>query len=337
VSDDPEDQPAVPTALVVGAGAVGSRAARQLVSTGFRVLVVEPRAERAEAVVRALGDGAVACSAEAARDEVDAQVAVLAFGPEVHAPMALALVDRGIPVVSVADDPADVGALLELDQVARARGVAVAVGAGFSPGFSCLLAVHAAGLFEEVSEIHVARAGTGGPACAQRHHRALRGEAVTWRDGAWVRRSAGSGRELCWFPDPIGGRDCYRAALADPVLLVRAVEGVERVTARLSATRRDRLTSRLPMLRPPHEDGGPGGVRVEVRGRMADGGTQTVVYGAMEVPSMAAGAVAAVAAAQLAGGRVRRSGAGGLAELLDPLPALVALAERGVKAAAFTG
>ena len=25
----------------------------------------------------------------------------------------------------------------------------------------------------------------------------------------------GTGRELCWFPDPIGGRDCYRAALAD--------------------------------------------------------------------------------------------------------------------------
>jgi hypothetical protein len=38
----------------------------------------------------------------------------------------------------------------------------------------------------------------------------------------------------------------------------------------------------------------------------------------------------------VAGGS-RRSGAGGLAELFDPLPLLQSLTERGVKAAAFTG
>ena len=199
------------------------------------------------------------------------------------------------------------------------RGVAVAVGAGFSPGFSCLLAVHAAELLERVTEVHVARVGTGGPACARQHHRALGGEAVDWRDGEWQRRSAGSGRELCWFPDPVGGRDCYRAALPDPLLLVGVFPGVDRVTARLAATRRDRLTSRLPMLRPPHADGGPGAVRVEVRGEQAGGGTATIVYGAMEVPSMATAAVAAVAAEVLASGQARRSGAAGLGELLDPL------------------
>jgi hypothetical protein len=91
------------------------------------------------------------------------------------------------------------------------------------------------------------------------------------------------------------------------------------------------------MLRPPHADGGPGAVRVELRGTLAGQGTATVVYGAMEVPSMAAGAVAAVAAQLVVEGAVRRPGAGGLAELLEPLPVLEALAERGVKAAAFTG
>ena len=87
----------------------------------------------------------------------------------------------------------------------------------------------------------------------------------------------------------------------------------ERVTARLAATRRDRLTSRLPMLRPPHADGGPGAVRVELRGERAGEGRVTVVYGAMDVPSVAAGAVAARAAARRRStAALRRIGAGGL-------------------------
>jgi hypothetical protein len=230
-----------------------------------------------------------------------------------------------------------VEALLALDARARARHLTVAVGAGFSPGLSCLLAAHAAALLDRVTEVHVSRVGTGGPACARQHHRALRGEAVDWRDGEWLHRASGSGRELCWFPDPIGGRDCYRAALPDPRLLVGAFPGVERVTARLAATRRDRLTSRLPMLRKPHPDGGPGAIRVEVRGERSGAGTATVVYGAMELPSMAAAAVAALSAERIVAGEALRPGAAGLAELFEPLPMLQALAERGTKAATFTG
>jgi hypothetical protein len=329
------DAAPVPTALVVGVGAVGARAARQLLSSGFRVLVTDQRADRERTVLDALGEPAARHDGDPA--SVEADVVVLAHGPDPHAPLAGALVRRGIPVVSVADDPDDVRALLDLDAEARERGCVVAVGAGFSPGFSCVLAAHAASLLDVVHEVHVARAGTGGPACAIRHHDALSGVALDWRDGGWVRRSAGSGRELCWFPDPIGGRDCYRASLPEPVLLVRAFPSADRITGRLAANRRDRLTARLPMLRPPHADGGPGATRVEVRGERLGEGTATVVYGAMEVPSMAAGAVAAAAAGLVVRGVTRRAGAGGLAELFDPLPLLQSLAERGVKAAAFTG
>ena len=42
---------------------------------------------------------------------------------------------------------------------------------------------------------------------------------IEWCDGQWVRRPGGSGRELVWFPEPIAGADCYRAALPDPILL----------------------------------------------------------------------------------------------------------------------
>lgn len=338
------------TAVVIGAGAVGARVARQLHSGDARVVVVDPDPVARQRVVDALGsgvravEGATGAGLDAALDAAlgggpapTGSVVVLAHPAGDHAATASRLVERGVPVVSTSDAIEDVQALLDLDPAVRAAEVAVAVGAGFSPGYSCLLAAHAAGLFADVTEVHVAKVGTGGPACARQHHRALRGEAVDWRDGAWQRRAAGSGRELCWFPDPIGGRDCYRAALPDPLLLHGVFPGVARITARLAATRRDRLTSRLPMLRKPHPDGGPGAIRVEVRGQQAGDGTATVVYGAMELPSMATAATAALAAEVLARGEARRTGAGGLAELLEPLAALQALAERGTRAAVFTG
>ena len=171
-------------------------------------------------------------------------------------------------MVSVSDDVADVDELLKLGALAagarphdggrrRLRPGAVAA---CSPGTPPTR-------FDQVDELHVAAHGTGGPACARQHHRALAGLALTWHDGMWIERASGSGRELCWFPDPVGAHDCYRAELADPLLLVPAFPGVARVSARLSATRRDRITARLPMLRPPHPEGTLGAVRVEVRGK----------------------------------------------------------------------
>jgi len=158
--------------------------------------------------------------------------------------------------------------------------------------------------------------------------------ALDWRDGGWVHRPSGSGRELCWFPDPVGAEDCYRAALPDALLLVPAFPGVQRVTARLAATRRDRLTARLPMLRPPHPEGGPGAVRVEVRGRRG-GSRDVTVLGSMDRPAVAAGAVAALAALWAAQGRTIRPGAAGLAELVDPVAFLGELRRRGVRSAVF--
>jgi hypothetical protein len=104
----------------------------------------------------------------------------------------------------------------------------------------------------------------------------------------------------------------------------------------LAANRRDRLTGRLPMLRPPHPEGGPGAVRVEVRGRRGST-SETVVLGAMDRPAVAAGAVAALAAVTAARGELRGPGAGGLASLADSLSLLQQLARRGVKAAVFEG
>jgi len=323
-------------AVVVGAGAVGVRAARHLLFLGDveALVVIDPRARRLEAVVESLGPPATAgTSAAGAFDGADV---VVLCAPTGHQEAAESALERGASVVSVADDVATVRSLLSLDPEARERGRHVVVGAGFAPGLSCLLAAHAARTFEAVEEIHVAKVGTGGPACAQQHHRAVRGPAVESRGGVWQQRRGGSGRALIWFPDPICGVDCYRAALADPVLLALAFPGAERVSARVGASRRDRLTARLPMMRRPHPEGALGAIRVEVRGR------QGVVHhdrvlGAVDRPAAAAGAVAAVAARWAVDGRLVRPGAAGLATLAEPGPFLAALAERGVKAAVFEG
>jgi hypothetical protein len=253
-----------------------------------------------------------------------------------HRSLAERLLERGQHVVSITDDIRETRALLDLDTEARVRNLSVVVGAGFAPGLTCVLASHAASTFENVDEIHVAKVGTAGPACARQHHRALTGEALDWRSGAWQRRQGGSGRELCWFPDPVGGQDCYRAALPDALLLHGAFPGVDRITARVGATRRDRLTASLPMLRRPHPEGTIGAVRVELRGRRG-GGREIVILGAMDRPGVAAGAVAAVAAWWAGERRLERTGAAGLAELVTPVPFLSELARRGVKAAAFDG
>jgi hypothetical protein len=90
------------------------------------------------------------------------------------------------------------------------------------------------------------------------------------------------------------------------------------------------------MLWPTHPEGGPGGLRVEVRGRRGNS-RDIVVVGAMDRPAVAAGAVAAIAARSAVTGGLLRPGAAGLAELVEPVPFLGELRRRGVRAAVFEG
>lgn len=231
---------------------------------------------------------------------LECPIVVLA-GPAPHAELARWVLQRGRHCVSASDDAADVTRLLALESLAVRNEAILVVGAAMMPGLSGLLARSMIDAMDTADEVHCFAHGTGGPECARQHHRALAGTAVAWHDGEWIERPAGSGRELCWFPDPVGPRDCYRVESPEPALLVGAFPGLRRASARFSATRRDRLTSRLPMLSPPHADGGVGGVRVEVRGAI-DGQRVTQVLGAAGRPARLAGAVAgAYAEVMLAG------------------------------------
>ena len=332
-------------ALLVGCGAVGGRTARQLLSVGLGgadgavfddIVLLDPKPGIASDLATTIGipSRSVPDSADWA---VLAPDVVILGGGCGHITMAERALSIGAHVVSVSDSVEDVQGLLGLDARACQAGRTVVIGAGFAPGLTDILVCHAAAEFDEVDEVHVAKVGTAGPSCARQHHRALASDALDWRDGAWVTHRGGSGRELCWFPDPIGGADCYRAALPDALLLHPLIPTAQRITARVSATRRDRLTARLPMMRKPHLEAGPGAIRVEVRGRK-NGMAVVAVMGAMDRPSVAAGAVAALAAGAAVSGRLSRCGADGLGALVaDPVAFLAELARRGVKAARFEG
>lgn len=321
------------TVAVLGCGVTGTRVATHLVGLQHEVLLIDPdRGARRRAAARS-GATAVGTLDELERRTDLAGVALCLPAP--HAALAERFAARGVAVVSVGDDVGDTGDLLTLAE--RDLPGVVVVGAAMSPGLSGEIARHLTAQLHTVDEIHVAVHGTGGPSCARQHHRALGGRAVGWHDDDWLERRGGSGRELCWFPDPIGARDCYRAELSDPLLLRVAFPRVHRISARVSATRRDRLTARLPMLRPPHREGLEGAVRVEARGSDADGSRVALVLGA----SGPAGTLAAATCAGTLDAVLREGLSGGVhvlgAASVSGLGLLARIGELGVRLQEFTG
>lgn len=264
------------TVHVVGRGVVGGRLVK-LLGADHDLVVADPEAA----------------------DHGVPQIVVLARpGPN---PESVAeWIDAGASVVTMSGGVDDLRQVFDLDDRARRAGVTVLAGAAASPGLTGLLARHAMDRVRRVEELHVAVHGTAGPACAHEHHRTLRGWAVGRTDGHWTERRSGGGRELCWFPEPVGAWDCYVGDLADGLALPRGFPDIGRISVRRSATRRDRLTARLPMLSPPHREGGVGAVRVEARGADASGRRLTVVLGVAERIGSIAAAVAAAAVEAIA-------------------------------------
>lgn len=344
-NDTAFEPPAQPNDVaVVGVGATGTHVLQSLFdSTSGAIHIHDTNPEAMERAVALGADrGRQVIGHRAAEDLLGtASVLILAMPSGGHGVVASAAVRRKISVVSLSDSLDDVRDLFDLDANAKAADVAVVVGAGMAPGLTCVLARHAVDGLDEAVEIAVAKAGTGGPACARQHHRAMKQTAWDWLDNMWFERRGGSGRDLVWFPPPIGARDSYKAALPSPLLLQRAFPDANRLSARVTATRRDRMTSRLPMLRPPHADGGPGAVRVEVRGRIG-GRFETVVYAVAADPSRGAGVMGAVAATALvsgsltAGGQNKR-GSFGLSELDHPAALLHRCRSFGLRIMTFDG
>jgi hypothetical protein len=316
-----------PIVGLVGYGVCGRRIGTHLLRQATNVAIFDPAGPGSPR-----GAVTVAHAADLAVTDV-----VALCHPHPHAQLAAEYLAQGVSVVSMSADVDDVRTLVELDDRARRGGAALIVGAAMSPGLSGLLIDHLWRQLHVAEEIHVATHGTAGPACAVQHHDALGDTAIGWHDGAWIERTGGSGRELNWFPEPIGAKDCYRAALPDPFLIQRMFPTVSRISARVSGTRRDRLTARFPMLTPPHAAGDIGAVRVEVRGAAADGARVTVIAGASGPTGNLAAAVAGACIEACLGGAVE-PGVHLVGGSTSDAPALLRRAvELGVQLQEFTG
>ena len=320
---------------IFGAGVVGSRVAESLsVELQTSIAVYDSSQIVAQRLARRLSETNALIKATSRSELHRAKVVVLA-GPLPHTPVAREFLEKGVSVVSTSDDIADCLNLLSLSDLATENKVTLIIGAASSPGMSGLLVRNLSKAFDSVDEVHIALHGTGGPACARQHHRALSGQSIGWHDGEWLRRPAGSGRELCWFPEPVGAYDCYRGELPDPLLIKRAFPELVRVTARVSATRRDRVFARMPMLIPPRAEGGMGGLRVEVRGTKS--GERVVdVVGVAERVGQVAGVVSGCVARSIGAGEISHPGAFVLGELSLPNEVLLSrVLACGVQAHSF--
>ena len=222
------------TVLVVGVGAVGTRAARQLVDTPAidRVLLADRDGALAAEVATALGPDAQAVDF-APGDPIPADVNVVATALPSGADhvVVTAAIAAGIPIASSDDEHDAIEQLRALAPNARNADVTVAIGCGLAPGLADVLACHAAAMFEKIDEIRVARTGWAGPACVDTVRHERRVLVHTWHDGRW-REEHPQGDRLVWFPEPIGARDC-RTVTSATAMLVDAFGAVPRISVQL--------------------------------------------------------------------------------------------------------
>src|SRR5262245_19162158 len=147
-------RPRVPVsvALIVGVGAVGTRAARQLVDTAGidRLLVADRDAQQAKEIADALGDKAQPIDHEpgdAIPDGVD--VVATAIPAELDHAVLTAAIAAGVPAASCTDEHDAIDQLRALDLSARTAGATIALGCGLAPGLVDVLARHVSTMFDE--------------------------------------------------------------------------------------------------------------------------------------------------------------------------------------------
>jgi len=322
---------------ILGVGVIGGRAARELVSgDSIGVALGSSREQRRAELERAFGSAVSVSDIEGAVSR-HTRVVVLSGAGDDQVRLAARHLADGRHVITTVDLHDDAAALLALDETARAAGRTLLVGCCFSPGLSDLLAAHAGRSFDTVDEVHVARHGAAGPRCEAHRRGALVGDAHVLRSGVFETERAGGGRELFWFPDPLGGRDSFLAGTAEPLLAKWAIPTLQRASARLTVQPLEHLVGRLDLPRRPPggSEGGVGAIRVEVRGLLG-GSRHSVVLGVLDRPGVASAAlIADLVVALLEPGAP--CGAITAGSLVAPGTLLRSLRRRGVRVAELVG
>ena len=359
-----------------GAGDMASRAVRELAAEPevTAVTVADLNLEGAQRLAAELGDKVTAVWVDANDHTALVEVirghdsAASGIGPfyRYEVRVARAAIEAEVPYVSLCDDYDAAQAVLELDGEARAAGVTVLTGLGWTPGLSNMLARKGAEQFDLVDEINVAWGSSAsdseGYAVILHTLHIFSGLVPSFQKGRLFNIPAGSGKEGILFPPPVGRVNCYHVGHPEPVTLPRFLPGVRTVTlkgglseqplndlaiwlARLRLTdtpaKKDVLgqiiKAALPFLSKLGQAEEPcSAVRVDVGG-WADGVYRQVSYGAAAHMPELTGLPLAIGARMLARGDVHMPGVIAPEACLEPEVFLAELERRGVAVHDMTG
>ena len=359
-----------------GAGDMASRAVRELAAEPevTAVTVADYNLEGAQRLASELGSKVSALHVDANDHTALVEVirghdaAASGIGPfyRYEARVARAAIEAGVPYVSLCDDYDAAQAVLELDGEARAAGVTVLTGLGWTPGLSNMLARKGAEQFDLVDEINVAWGSSAsdseGYAVILHTLHIFSGLVPSFQKGRLFNIPAGSGKEGILFPPPVGRVNCYHVGHPEPVTLPRFLPGVRTVTlkgglseqplndlaiwlARLRLTdspaKKDVLgqiiKAALPFLSKLGQAEEPcSAVRVDVGG-WADGVYRQVSYGAAAHMPELTGLPLAIGAWMLARGDVHMPGVIAPEACIEPEAFFAELERRGVTVHDMTG
>lgn len=352
-----------------GAGDMASRTVRELAVEPevTAVTVADYHLEAAQYLASELGAkvSAVRVDANDPISLVEAirghDAAASGIGPfyRYEAQVARAAIEARVPYVSLCDDYDGTQAVLELDDAAKAAGVTVLSGLGWTPGLSNLLARKGAEQFDLVDEINVAWGSSAsdseGYAVILHTLHIFTGRVPSYRKGRRVDVLAGSDKEVVLFPPPVGRVNCYHLGHPEPLTLPQSLPSVRTVTlkgglseqplndlalwlARLRLTdtpaKKDVLgqiiKATLPVLSKLGEAEEPcSAVRVDVSG-WTGGVYRQVSYGMSAHMAELTGIPMAIGALMLARGDVHMPGVIAPEACIEPEPFLAAMERRGV-------
>lgn len=162
-------------------------------------------------------------------------VALGALGPFYifEEPMVEAAIAARTPYVSLCDDADAAAAALKHDGAARAAGVTVLTGLGWTPGLTNVLALRAAAVLDKTTAVTIAWAGSGaesgGTAVALHTLHIFDGKVATFAGGRLAHVPAGAEPEYVEFPPPLGRVQVCHVGHPEPLTLPARLPGVRAV------------------------------------------------------------------------------------------------------------
>jgi hypothetical protein len=274
---------------------------------------------------------------------------------ETEASAAAGAVRAGVHYLSASSNLDNFEALQGLNERAVSAGVLVGAGFGWTPGLTSLLAVHGASELKGPKSVFIRYVVSGAGDTGEHLQdvaRSLTGSVPIFKSGSWTRASAGSSKEVVYFPEPVGMRQVWSASGAEPLIVPKLIPEVndvfvgagltEGIAARVSSlarrwyesvSRNERLFSTLNSVAGTlGKIGGSSSwsaARVDVLGD--DGRRETL--GVVDQLTNLVAVPVLVAAMMIASGQISGVGTKSLPELVTSDVFLSALAARGVRTA----